>query len=306
MSIPQSIFTCITGVAGSGKSTLIHQGFLKAYPQAIVIDQNPIGRSNRSNPATYTGVFDKIRKLFARTNDQDPSLFSFNSKGACIKCKGVGHLHLEMAFLDPVKTVCNQCHGSRYRDQVLRFQFSGKSIADILEMTITEAGLFFSQQEILRRLSMLKKVGLGYLKLGQSLTTLSGGECQRIKLASELHRRGNIYILDEPTTGLHLSDIARLLDLFDTLVDQGNTLIVIEHCLHVIWAADWVIDMGPEGGSNGGEVIFEGTPRALLKHPKSYTGKFLKRYLQKIIGSVFPSRGMHSEGRKVFPPPQIL
>lgn len=278
VAIPKNIFTCITGVAGSGKSSLIHQAFLREYPDSIIIDQSPIGKSVRSNPATYTGVFDDIRKLFGSVNKVDPSLFSFNAKGACSKCKGVGFLKIDMAFLDPVKTQCEQCGGKRYNEKALVHLYKGKNIANVLDLTINEALQFFDQQSILKKLSLLEKVGVGYLSLGQSISTLSGGECQRVKLASELHKEGNIYILDEPTTGLHLSDISLIIKLFDELVDHGNTLIVIEHSLDIIHVADWIIDIGPEGGIAGGEVVFEGTPSEIKEHPTSYTGRFLKRY----------------------------
>lgn len=279
VAIPKQVFTCITGVAGSGKSSLIHQAFLREYPNSIVIDQSPVGKSNRSNPATYVGVFDDIRKIFGKANKVDASLFSFNAQGACSKCKGAGFIHIDMAFLDPVKTQCELCQGKRYNEKALSYKLNGKSIGDILDMTVAEAVLFFNQKSIRKKLSVLEKVGLGYLKLGQSLSTLSGGECQRVKLASELHKEGNIYILDEPTTGLHLSDISLLISLFNDLVENGNTLMVIEHNLDIIHIADWLIDMGPEGGSYGGQVIFEGTPADILKHPTSHTGKFLKSYL---------------------------
>lgn len=279
VAIPKNIFTCITGVAGSGKSSLIHQAFLREYPDSIVIDQSPIGKSIRSNPATYVGVFDDIRKLFGSVNYVDPSLFSFNTKGACSKCNGVGYIHIDMAFLDPVKTHCEQCDGKRYNTEALIHKLNAKNIAEVLDLTINEALQFFDQQPILKKLSLLEKVGLGYLKLGQSLSTLSGGECQRVKLASELHKEGNIYILDEPTTGLHLSDISLIIKLFNELVDNGNTLIVIEHSLDIIHVSDWIIDIGPEGGISGGEVVFEGTPSEIMKDATSYTGKFLKEYV---------------------------
>ncbi len=279
VAIPQNIFTCITGVAGSGKSSLIHKAFIRQYPNSIIIDQSPIGKSTRSNPATYVGVFDDIRKLFGQVNKIDPSLFSFNAKGACSKCKGVGFINMDMAFLDPVKTVCDQCEGKRYNQEALGYLYNGKDIAEVLDLTINQALDFFDQPSITKKLSLLKKVGLGYLKLGQSLSTLSGGECQRVKLASELHKEGNIYILDEPTTGLHLSDISLIIDLFNEIVDNGNTLIVIEHSLDIINVADWIIDVGPEGGTSGGQVIFEGTPAEILNCEHSHTGKFLRNYL---------------------------
>lgn len=279
VEIPKKVLTCISGVAGSGKSSLIHTAFLRENPDSIVIDQSPIGRSTRSNPATYVGVFDDIRKVFATANNLDASIFSFNSKGGCPKCKGVGFIHLDMALLDPVKTGCELCKGKRYNEHALSYAFNDRNIAEVLDMTIIEAIQFFDQKSINKKLELLEKVGLGYLKLGQSLSTLSGGECQRVKLASELHKEGNIYILDEPTTGLHLSDISLIIKLLNVLVDNGNTLIVIEHNLDIINIADWIIDIGPEGGISGGEVIFEGTPKEIVNQKSSYTGRYLKKYL---------------------------
>lgn len=280
VDIPKQVFTCITGVAGSGKSSLIHGAFLRKYPDSIIIDQSSIGRSIRSTPATYVGVFDAIRKEFALANGVDASLFSFNAKGACPKCKGLGYIHIDMAFLDPVKSQCEKCLGKRYSDTALAYTFEGKNVAEVLDLTISEAILMFDEKSIEHKLILLEKVGLGYLKLGQPLSTLSGGECQRVKLASELHKQGNIYVLDEPTTGLHLSDISLIISLLNELVDNGNSLIVIEHNLDIVHIADWVIDIGPEGGESGGEVIFAGTPKEIVNHPGSHTGKYLKNYLK--------------------------
>lgn len=279
VAIPKNVFTCITGVAGSGKSSLIHKAFLRNNPNSIVIDQSPIGKSTRSTPATYVGVFDNIRKVFGSVNTVNPSLFSFNAQGACPKCKGLGFIHIDMAFLDPVKSECELCRGKRYNEKALSYRFNSKNIAEVLDMTIREAILFFNQETINKKLLLLEKVGLGYLKLGQSLSTLSGGECQRVKLASELHKKGEIYILDEPTTGLHLSDISLIIKLLNELVDNGNTLIVIEHNLDIIHIADWIIDIGPEGGFLGGEVVFAGTPKEIVNQKNGYTGKYLKSYL---------------------------
>lgn len=280
VDIPKEVFTCITGVAGSGKSSLIHGAFLRKYPDSIVIDQSPIGRSIRSTPATYVGVFDAIRKEIALANGVDASLFSFNAKGACPKCKGLGYIHIDMAFLDPVKSQCEKCMGKRYSDAALGYTFKGRNVAEILDLTISEAIPIFDEKSIEHKLILLEKVGLAYLKLGQPLSTLSGGECQRVKLASELHKQGNIYVLDEPTTGLHLSDISLIISLLNELVDNGNSLIVIEHNLDIVHVADWIIDIGPGGGESGGEVVFEGTPKEIINHLGSHTGKYLKNYLK--------------------------
>jgi len=273
------VLTCITGVAGSGKSSLVNHVFLGQNRDAIMIDQSPIGRSSRSNPLTYVGLFGSIRNEFAKANNASPSLFSFNSKGACPKCRGQGTVSVEMSFLDEIKIICDECEGKRYTDDVLEMTYMGKSIFDVLKMTVREAGDFFDTRKITRKLRILCDIGLGYLQTGQPLSTLSGGECQRIKLASELHKKGNVYVMDEPTTGLHMSDIERLLDIIKRLVDNNNTVIVIEHNLDVIRHADWVIDLGPEGGSKGGEILFEGTPEDLANCENSYTGRYLKDVL---------------------------
>ena len=275
VSIPVSVLTAVTGVAGSGKSSLIHQVFLRQHSGAVVIDQSAVGASMRSNPATYTGIMDDVRKAFAKANKVDASLFSFNSKGACKNCKGLGVTYTDLAFLDGVKTECEVCQGKRFKDEVLRYKLDGKSINEVLEMTIAEAIGYFSHAEILRRLQALSDVGLSYLALDQPLNTLSGGECQRIKLASQLHKKGSIYVMDEPTTGLHMSDITHLLAIMNRLVDAGNTVIVIEHNLDIIRNADWVIDMGPEGGKKGGRVLFEGTPKELQTATQSLTSSYL-------------------------------
>src|SRR6266704_59435 len=248
VDIPTGVFTVITGVSGSGKSSLIHQVFLKHHPDAIVVDQSAIGTSNRSNPATYIGIMDIIRKAFAKVNSVDAGLFSFNSKGACDNCKGAGFLTTDLGFLDDAKTPCDVCGGKRFKDEVLSYKYNGKSITEVLDLTMSEANEFFDLPVIAQKLQALNDVGLEYLTLGQPLSTLSGGECQRIKLASELHKKGSVYVLDEPTTGLHMSDISHLLALINRLVDAGNTVIVIEHNLAIIKNADWIIDMGPEGG----------------------------------------------------------
>jgi len=282
VAVPSGVLTVVTGVAGSGKSTLIRRAFLTQYPHAVVIDQSPVGASVRSNPATYTGAMDDIRKIFAKANGVSPSLFSFNSKGACPNCHGIGALYIEMAFMDPVRMPCEHCGGRRFRTDVLAYAYRGASISDVLEMTVREASEFFETKEVRRKLQTLREVGLDYLKLGQPLGTLSGGECQRIKLAAELHKEGNVYVMDEPTTGLHVSDVKPLLALIDRLVDRGNTVVVIEHNPDVIKRADWIIDLGPEGGRDGGSVVFEGTPSELLACDASITG----RYLRRDVGSV--------------------
>jgi len=276
VDIPAGVLTVVTGVAGSGKSSLIHQTLVKQCPDAIVIDQSEVSGNSRSAPATYTGIMDDIRKAFAKENDASPSLFSFNSKGACENCQGLGVVYVNLSFLDDVKIPCEVCEGKRFKDEVLDYHLNGKTIADVLSMSVREALDYFEIKKVTKVLQAMSDVGLDYLTLGQPLSTLSGGECQRIKLASELHKEGSIYIMDEPTTGLHRSDIAQLLGVMNRLVDNGNSVIVIEHNLDVIKNADWIIDMGPEGGHRGGEVLFEGTPRDLLAVEKSYTAQYLR------------------------------
>jgi excinuclease UvrABC ATPase subunit len=280
VDIPTGVLTVITGVAGSGKSSLIHQSFLPQFPDAIVIDQSPVGISSRSNPATYTGILDEVRKSFAKVNKVSPGLFSFNSKGACENCQGLGVVYTELAYMDEVKTPCEICGGKRFKDEVLAYKFHEESISDVLNMPVREALEFFEgkdvAKDVTRKLKALSDVGLDYLSLGQPLSTLSGGECQRIKLASELHKKGSIYVMDEPTTGLHMSDIGHLLAVVNRLVDAGNTVVVIEHNLAIIKNADWIIDMGPEGGNKGGRVMFEGTPNQLLQCEQSLTSAYLR------------------------------
>lgn len=276
VNIPVGVLTVVTGVAGSGKSSLINEAFLTAHPDAIVVDQSAVGVSTRSNPATYTGIMDDVRKAFAAANKVNASLFSFNSKGACENCQGLGVVYVDLTFLESVKLPCEVCEGRRFKDEVLAYKLGGKSISDVLEMTVDQALEFFENKDVRSKLQAMSDVGLGYIRLGQPLSTLSGGECQRIKLASELHKKGSIYVLDEPTTSLHMSDIKHLLTIFDRLVDSGNTVIVIEHNQDVIRNADWVIDMGPEGGSKGGTVVFEGTPGQLLQARDSLTGQYLR------------------------------
>lgn len=276
VDIPTGVLNVITGVAGSGKSTLINDVFLSQHPDAIVIDQSAIGVSTRSNPATYTGILDDVRKAFASANKVSPSLFSFNSKGACENCQGLGVVYLDLSFFESVKLPCEVCGGKRFKEEVLEYKLNGKSIAEVLEMTVEQALEFFQIKEVVRKLQAMNDVGLNYITLGQPLSTLSGGECQRIKLASELHKKGSIYVMDEPTTGLHMSDIGHLLEIMNRLVDAGNTVIVIEHNLEVISQADWIIDMGPDGGSKGGQVVFEGTPQEIIHAEQSITGKYLR------------------------------
>ncbi|MEM5818011.1 MAG: excinuclease ABC subunit UvrA, partial [Desulfitobacterium hafniense] len=312
--IPLGVFNVVTGVSGSGKSTLVNEivyktlatklnkatklraGLHKAVEglehldKVIDIDQSPIGRSPRSNPATYTGVFDYIRELFSHTPEAKmrgyaTGRFSFNVKGGrCEACKGDGIIKIEMHFLPDVYVPCEVCRGARYNRETLEVKYKGKSIAEILDMTVDEAVEFFQAvPRILRKMQTLQDVGLGYIRLGQPATTLSGGEAQRIKLATELSRRSTgktIYILDEPTTGLHMADVDRLLEVLHRLVDGGDTVLVIEHNLDVIKTADYLIDLGPEGGSGGGRVVVTGTPEEVAACPTSYTGKFLKKYLK--------------------------
>lgn len=276
VDIPEGVLTVVTGVAGSGKSSLIHHAFLFQHPEAVVIDQSAVSTSIRSNPATYTGIMDDIRSMFAKANDQSPSLFSFNSKGACPDCHGLGFIYTDLAFMEGIKSPCDTCDGRRFKDDVLQYKLHGKMITDVLDMTVLQALDFFEKKEIRRRLEALHDVGLHYLTLGQPLSTLSGGESQRIKLASELHRQGKIYVMDEPTTGLHMSDVGHLLDMMNRLVDNGSSVIVIEHNLDVIRQADWIIDLGPEGGSRGGRVMFEGTPAELIMAEQSLTAKYVR------------------------------
>ncbi|MEV1044170.1 excinuclease ABC subunit UvrA [Streptomyces sp. NPDC049916] len=277
VSFPQGVLTAVTGVAGSGKSTLVSRVFTAAYPQALVVDQSPIAASSRSTPASYIGALDAIRKTFARENGVDAGLFSFNSAGACEGCSGRGTITTDLAFMDPVTTTCPRCEGQRFHDDVLEHRVGGKSIVEVLEMTAAQAMGLFEDRALLRKLCTLHEVGLTYLTLGQPLSTLSGGERQRIKLATHLHRTAGVYVLDEPTTGLHLADTGALVDLLDRLVDAGNTVICVEHNLDVVKRADWVIDLGPEGGRGGGEVVFEGTPARLLTDRTSVTARFLRR-----------------------------
>lgn len=279
--IPRGVLTCVTGVAGSGKSSLINGAFRARYPEAVVIDQSAVSRSRRSTPASYTKVLDLIRKEFAKATGADAGMFSFNSIGACPACNGLGEIEIEMHFLESISVPCERCKGKRFKDEVLELRMNGLNIAEVLDSTIDDAITFFRSGEIVRRLKILSDTGLGYLTLGQNLSSLSGGEAQRVKLGSELRKSGNVYIMDEPTTGLHMADIARLSRLIDRLVEAGNSVIVIEHNLEIISEADWIIDLGPCGGSRGGRIVAQGTPQELCASKSSLTGKFLREYLGK-------------------------
>ncbi|HDK7167457.1 TPA: excinuclease ABC subunit UvrA [Clostridium botulinum] len=279
VDIPKGVMTVVTGVAGSGKSTLINGLLPKIYPETIFIDQGTIHASIRSNIATYTGIFDFIRNLFAKENNVKSSLFSFNSEGACPECKGLGVTYTDLAFMDTVISTCEVCEGNRFTDKVLDFKFRGKNISQVLKMTVAEAIDFFKEDEIYLVLKKLADVGIDYITLGQPLNTLSGGELQRLKLAAQLDSKGNIYVLDEPTTGLHISDIKKLVAIMNRLVNQGSTLIVIEHNLDIMTQADWIIDLGPEAGENGGRIMFEGESKDIINNENSITGKYLKRYI---------------------------
>ncbi|MEV0338301.1 excinuclease ABC subunit UvrA [Nocardia sp. NPDC050713] len=278
VAIPTGVLTSVTGVAGSGKSSLIRDVFVRQHPEALFVDQSPIAASSRSTPATYLGLMDPIRKLFAKATGESPSLFSFNSDGACKQCEGRGVIITEIAYMDPVTTHCDACDGRRFGEDVLGHTLRGKSIADVLEMSAEEALAFFTEKALNGKLRTMNEVGLEYLSLGQAMSTLSGGERQRIKLATQLQNTGSIYVLDEPTTGLHMSDVDTLLALMDGLVERGNTVVVIEHNLDVVAHSDWVIDLGPDGGKDGGQIVFTGTPADLLAHPTSLTGEYLRKY----------------------------
>ena len=312
VKFPLGQFVCVTGVSGSGKSTLVNEVLYKTLAKEINgsnekpgkckgikgienidkiinIDQSPIGRTPRSNPATYTGVFDFIRDIFAGTNEAkmrgyEKGRFSFNvAGGRCEACNGDGILKIEMHFLPDIYVPCEVCKGKRYNKETLEVKYKGKTISDVLDMTVEEALEFFKNiPKIKQKIQTLYDVGLGYIKLGQPSTTLSGGEAQRIKLATELSKKATgktLYILDEPTTGLHIADVHKLVDILQRLVDTGNSIIVIEHNLDLIKTADYIIDLGPEGGDNGGEIVAVGSPEQIVKNERSYTGKFLAKYL---------------------------
>jgi excinuclease ABC subunit A len=330
LNLPVGVFVCVTGVSGSGKSTLINDTLYHAvarhlygstaepapytemhgiehYDKVISVDQSPIGRTPRSNPATYTGLFTPIRELFAQVKEArergyGPGRFSFNVKGGrCEACQGDGLIKVEMHFLPDVYVPCDVCHGQRYNRETLEIQYKGRNIHDVLSMTVEQAHAFFEPVPVVaRKLSTLLDVGLGYITLGQSATTLSGGEAQRVKLALELSKRDTgrtLYILDEPTTGLHFHDIEMLLTVLHRLRDHGNTVVVIEHNLDVIKTADWVIDLGPEGGAGGGNIIAEGTPEQVGNTPGSYTGAYLKPVLDRHAGRLGARNETSRNGR---------
>ncbi|WP_433157155.1 ATP-binding cassette domain-containing protein [Kribbella sp. CA-247076] len=278
VDIPLGVLTVVTGVAGSGKSSLVH-GSLAGREGVIVAGQEPIRGSRRSNPATYTGLLDPIRAEFAKANGVKPGLFSANSVGACKTCKGIGLVYTDLAMMAEVASVCEDCNGARFTPEVLAYQLRGKNISDVLRMTVTEARDFFTRGPARNVLDRLSTVGLGYIGLGQPLTTLSGGERQRLKLAINMGKTGSVYILDEPTTGLHLADVDQLLAMLDTLVDEGNTVIVIEHHQAVMAHADWLIDIGPGAGHDGGRVVFTGTPADLVESSPTLTAEHLRRYV---------------------------
>jgi len=275
VKIPKGVLTAVTGVAGSGKSSLIHGCLPKHYPDVVVVDQLLAAGSRRSNLATYSGMADAIRKAFATANNVQPALFSANSKGACPACEGLGVIYTDLQHLDPVAVRCETCEGRCFTDAVLALKLRGKNINEVLNISVADALSYFTEPPILATLKALKDVGLGYIALGQRLNTLSGGERQRLKLAGELEKPSQIVVLDEPTTGLHMADVANLLALLDAMVDKGTTLIVIEHNLDVVARADWIIDLGPGAGAEGGRVVFEGAPHELLKAGKSLTGQHL-------------------------------
>ena len=281
VDIPLNVLTVITGVAGSGKSSLIRDVFAKQYADRVVlVDQSPVTATGRSTPSTFLGFFDEIRKVMAVENGVAASLFSFNSKGGCPVCGGRGMIVTELVFMDPVTTVCEACEGKRYSEEALSYQYQGKNIVEILDMSAGEAYEFFKDNRKLRKaLGAMIEVGLPYLSLGQPLSTLSGGERQRVKLAKYLDKKGNIYVLDEPTTGLHASDVQKVMELLDSLVDRGNTVIVIEHNLDVMKQADWLIDVGPDGGTAGGEIVFAGTPKDMAEHSHTITAEYLRKSL---------------------------
>ncbi len=279
VDVPLGVLVAVTGVAGSGKSSLIHGCMPRTDPSVTVIDQSAIRGSRRSNPATYTGILDPIRKAFAKANGVKESLFSANSDGACPACNGLGLIYADLGFMATVASECEVCEGRRYTDEVLGYELRGKNIVDVLRMPAEEARHFFTEKAVKEMLDRLADVGLGYVALGQALDTLSGGELQRLKLAIEMSGATEVYVLDEPTTGLHMQDVDKLIDLLDRLVDAGRTVIVIEHNLDVVARADWVIDLGPGAGHDGGRVIFEGPPSQLVKAKGSLTGEYLKRRL---------------------------
>jgi len=281
LSVPQGLLTVVTGVAGSGKSTLVSDVFALQHPDAVCIDQRALAANARSNSATFTGIMDRIRKLFADENDVSAALFSYNSEGACSMCKGAGSIEINLSFMDTISQTCPECNGKRYKKEVLDYYYKGSkegkgvNIVDVMDMTVADALDFFEDKSIKNKLKGIHDVGLAYMTLGQPLSTLSGGECQRLKLAKELRKKGGTYILDEPTTGLHMSDTQVIIDNLNQLVDHGNTVIVIEHNFDIIRNADWIVDMGPDGGVRGGQVLYSGPPAGLKNCKESITAKYL-------------------------------
>jgi excinuclease UvrABC ATPase subunit len=283
VDIPLGVLVVITGVAGSGKSSLIH-GSVSGRDGVVTVDQSPIRGSRRSNPATYTGLLDPIRKAFAKANDVKPALFSANSEGACPNCNGAGVIYTDLGMMAGVEVTCEVCEGKRFEPSVLEYRLGGRDISEVLAMSVVEAAEFFGAGEARTPaagaiLGRLADVGLGYLSLGQPLTTLSGGERQRLKLATHMAADGGVYVLDEPTAGLHLADVEQLLGLLDRLVDSGKSVIVIEHHQAVMAHADWIIDLGPGAGHDGGRIVFEGTPAALVAARSTLTGEHLAAYV---------------------------
>ena len=279
VDIPLGIMTVVTGVAGSGKSSLIREVFAKKYEeQVVLIDQSAVTATGRSTVCTFLGFFDEIRKVFAAETGADRGLFTFNGKGACPHCKGRGMITTELVFMEPVTTVCEHCKGTRYSDEAFQYTVNGKTIVDILNMSVEEAVPFFADnKKISSMLHALMEVGLSYISLGQPLSTFSGGERQRVKLAQNIKKKGNIYILDEPTTGLHIADIEKVVDILESFVDRGNTVIVIEHNTDVMKLADYIIDIGPEGGTKGGEIVFTGTPGEMIEKGETITARYLRK-----------------------------
>jgi excinuclease UvrABC ATPase subunit len=285
VDVPLGVLVAVTGVAGSGKSSLIHGCMPRTNPSVTVIDQSAIKGSRRSNPATYTGILDPIRKAFATANGVKASLFSANSEGACPACNGLGMVYTNLAFMYDVASVCEVCEGRRFTDEVLDYRLRGKNVVEVLAMPVEEARDFFTEKPVRVMLDRLADVGLGYISLGQTLDTLSGGERQRLKLAIEMSGDTEVYVLDEPTTGLHMQDVDNLVGLLDRLVESGRTVIVIEHNLDVVARADWVVDLGPGGGHDGGSIVFEGTPAELVRAEVSLTGQYLRRRLEAVAAS---------------------
>ncbi|MBP2076863.1 ATP-binding cassette domain-containing protein [Oceanobacillus polygoni] len=275
VNLPKNVLVSICGVSGSGKSSLMMEAFPEIYPETIMVGQGSIGISSRSTLATYMGIMDDIRSIFSKETGQPAGLFSFNSSGACLVCKGKGVIKPDVAFADPVTIACEACGGTRYSDEALSYRYQEKNIVEILELTIDQAMSYFKIPKIIKRVNTLKEVGLGYLTLGQTTSSLSGGETQRLKLASHLQKEGQVYLLDEPSLGLHTKDNGKLLEVFQNFVNRGNSVIIIEHNLDFIAASDWVIEMGSGGGKQGGEIIFEGTPEEML-HAETLTAKWLK------------------------------